>query len=345
MALKIITLGMEDPTWESHLIRWEDNVFQGGKEVNPTIVDTDKLQGNDLLICASLQNSEDVMKLYMIVGALKPYRKKMGKILLYMPYVPYARQDRICNEGEALAIKEFGELINFMNFDQVFVFDPHSDVTGAILNDVTIINNHAFVAEALTLLNAEFVRLRGEKEKIKQEKHEVVKKQKYQEAADLRDKERAVDESMEEVRKTLGKNVVVVSVDAGALKKIFAVTKSLHALGIEVEFMQADKLRNLKTGEIIKVVLHDEGMDLDGKTIVLIDDICDGGRSFTYLGSAIRESHSPAKVVLIVSHGLFTYGLEPLVGTIDVVISTNSWKQPEPVEGIEYHCINVNFLI
>jgi ribose-phosphate pyrophosphokinase len=56
-----------------------------------------------------------------------------------MPYVPYARQDRVCNKGEAHGAKVFCELINTLNFDKVTILDPHSDVVGAVLNNVKII--------------------------------------------------------------------------------------------------------------------------------------------------------------------------------------------------------------
>ncbi len=53
-------------------------------------------------------------------------------IICNIPYFPYARQDRVCNTGEAHALKVFADLINSCNFDLVEVMDPHSDVVEAV---------------------------------------------------------------------------------------------------------------------------------------------------------------------------------------------------------------------
>jgi len=50
-----------------------------------------------------------------------------------MPYVPYARQDRVCVPGESFSIKAFAALINMLAFDRVIVVDPHSDVVAAVI--------------------------------------------------------------------------------------------------------------------------------------------------------------------------------------------------------------------
>lgn len=81
----------------------------------------------DSRIVAYLLNSDDVMTLLMIVDAMR----NMGctSIRLTMPYIPYARQDRVCNIGEAFSIRVFAQLINSMNFASVVVHDAHSKVS------------------------------------------------------------------------------------------------------------------------------------------------------------------------------------------------------------------------
>ena len=86
------------------------------------------------IIQAHIQSSDDVMKVLMLNDALQ--RQGFTKIMLNMPYVPYARQDRVCNPGEALSIKVFADLINSCNFWVVSVWDVHSDVTLSLLNNV-----------------------------------------------------------------------------------------------------------------------------------------------------------------------------------------------------------------
>ncbi len=89
-------------------------------------------------IVARLHNSNDVMTLLMAKNAILNIDRK-AVISLLMPYVPYGRQDRVCDSGEAFSLKAFAEFINFLKFDQVVILDPHSDVTGAVFDNVKII--------------------------------------------------------------------------------------------------------------------------------------------------------------------------------------------------------------
>lgn len=59
-----------------------------------------------------------------------------GKYLLKLPYLPYARMDRIKSENEVFTLKWFCKIINGIEFDKVFIMDPHSNVGPALLNNV-----------------------------------------------------------------------------------------------------------------------------------------------------------------------------------------------------------------
>lgn len=93
----------------------------------------------------------DIIELAMWVDALR--RAGCKSISLHLPYFPGARQDRVCNPGEPLSVKVYANLINNMNFDVVTILDPHSEVTGAVLDRVRTIDNHAFVSDALYKIN------------------------------------------------------------------------------------------------------------------------------------------------------------------------------------------------
>lgn len=92
-------------------------------------------------VLARIVDAEGIMQLAMIKDAID--RKYPGKsVILDLPYVPYGRQDRVCNEGEAHSLKVFCNLLNSMKFDKVEIKDPHSDVTGALIDNVHIIEQH-----------------------------------------------------------------------------------------------------------------------------------------------------------------------------------------------------------
>lgn len=61
-----------------------------------------------------------------------------GDIHLALPYVPHARMDRVKNPDELFTLKAFCGTINAMNFTQVEIFDPHSNVTPALLDNVKV---------------------------------------------------------------------------------------------------------------------------------------------------------------------------------------------------------------
>lgn len=90
-----------------------------------------------ITIYARLMDSDMVMCLVNLVDAL---RTRFGDCTmnLFMGYIPYARQDRVCNKGESLAIKNFTNIINSLNFSKVYVADPHSDVAPALIDNVRI---------------------------------------------------------------------------------------------------------------------------------------------------------------------------------------------------------------
>lgn len=78
------------------------------------------------------QNDEELASLIYIT---KHFRDKCsGKLNLWLIYVPNARMDRTHNSYEVFTLKHFAEVINWLNFDQVKILDPHSNVTPALLN-------------------------------------------------------------------------------------------------------------------------------------------------------------------------------------------------------------------
>ena len=119
-------------------------------------------------------------------------------------------------------------------------------------------------------------------------------------------------------------NICLVSPDAGAYKKIFDVAKKF---GID-KIITATKVRDIKTGKI----LHTEIPTLDQHNklkYIIVDDICDGGRTFIELAKAIHGSRPTAEVYLVVTHGIFSNGLYELSKEITRIYSTNSVKEIE----------------
>lgn len=228
------------------------------------------------VIVSRIKDSNDIMRLLNVVDALR--RFDPTPIRLFMPYVPYSRQDRVCNEGESFALGVFANLINSMNFEKVIIADPHSDVSAAIVNNVEIISQIDIIGK------------------------------------------------FDAFTKFLLGGVTFIAPDAGSNKKI---SKLAAYFGHE-DFIRADKLRNLATGEIKETIVYADR--LDGRTIVIVDDICDGGRTFIELAKVLKKKGA-AKVVLFVTHGIFSKGSKPLFKEgIDEIYTTNSYDEVLPFE-------------
>ncbi len=115
--------------------------FSGGE---PHIKIISKLENvTEVTITHRIQSFNDIGTLLLATNALKNMGIK--KLHVVLPYFPAARQDRLMVSGEPLSVKVYADIINAQNFESVTVFDPHSEVTPALLNNCKVIDNHKFI--------------------------------------------------------------------------------------------------------------------------------------------------------------------------------------------------------
>lgn len=245
-------------------------VFPGGEvgvNINAGPVNEDV---GYLKLVAKIQNSDQLMAMFLATDALRRVYP-FAEISLFVPYFPYARQDRVCNAGEALSVKVVAQLINSQNYAVVTVVDPHSPVLVAALDRCQVIEQHTVFMKA----------------------------------------------------KPSFYDTVIVAPDAGAVKKAEQFCKLVGAAGV----VYANKQRNLKTGEITHLELMG-GLDLYKREVFVLDDICDGGRTFIELAKVLLMQ-DPARMELAVTHGIFSKGIEVLTDYYDDIYTTNSLPQTE----------------
>ena len=136
-------------TAENEII-FQSFTFSGGEphikispdfDVNQKVIITHRLNSfNDLgLLCTS-------------VDALR--RMDVKRIELFIPYFPGARQDRVMIKGESLSVKVYADIINTLQLDKVFVFDAHSEVTPALVNNCEVILNHTFIEAVIKAIGS-----------------------------------------------------------------------------------------------------------------------------------------------------------------------------------------------
>jgi ribose-phosphate pyrophosphokinase len=125
--------------------------------------------------------------------------------------------------------------------------------------------------------------------------------------------------------------ICLVSPDAGAYKKIFDVAQAFKIPYV----VTANKIRDLKTGAIVKTEIPNLPISIiedSPMRYVIIDDICDGGRTFVELAKAIREQIPEAKIFLVITHGIFSAGFAPLNPHFDRIFVTNSYTDYDNFE-------------
>jgi ribose-phosphate pyrophosphokinase len=115
------------------------------------------------------------------------------------------------------------------------------------------------------------------------------------------------------------KNVTLISPDAGAFKKIFDVATKFSIENI----ITATKVRDMKTGNILHTDVPGIDQHNDVK-YVIVDDICDGGRTFIEIAKTIHNVRPTAKIYLVVTHGIFSAGFKSLFEYFEGIYCTNS---------------------
>lgn len=110
-------------------------------------------------VFAHLDNAADIVALGQVKSALDRMRDRRGIApVLYLPYVPYARQDR-ANElpgNQVLAARWMCEQINMQKWLHVNVADVHSDVTLALLDNVIHTERKDLICTPLDVLHDQF---------------------------------------------------------------------------------------------------------------------------------------------------------------------------------------------
>ena len=82
-----------------------------------------------------------------------------------------------------------------------------------------------------------------------------------------------------------------------------------------VPLLIANKERDPITKEI--KLSFNTHIDLEGKNILIVDDIIDGGRTFIAISKILKEDFKVNKIDLHVTFGIFSYGWELLTPNID----------------------------
>jgi ribose-phosphate pyrophosphokinase len=141
----ILNLDRNFKPLEGEEMQFENFTFSGGE---PHIKIASRFDKNEAITVTHRLNSfNDLGLLCLAVDALQRMEAKLE--LLLVPYFPAARQDRVMVKGEPLSVKVYANIINALRFNKVIVFDAHSEVTPAVLDNCEVITNHVFIQKVI----------------------------------------------------------------------------------------------------------------------------------------------------------------------------------------------------
>jgi ribose-phosphate pyrophosphokinase len=131
-----------------HLLRFETFKFSGG-ELQFKLKNRDDVYEKieKVTITCRVNSSDDFMRILIAKDALEI--KGIRRFDLVMPYIPYARQDRVCADGESFSLKVFANILNTLNFENVYTLDAHSDVSVSLIKNCVNFSNFKYVEDSL----------------------------------------------------------------------------------------------------------------------------------------------------------------------------------------------------
>ena len=213
------------------------------------------------------------------------------EIDLIMPYLPYARQDRRCAIGQAFSLDLMTRLLNL------------NPATTAQRRSLTVWDVHSEVSESLLKQHTQF--------------DQII----HLSPADI------IAQSPALTALLTAENTVLICPDAGAIARSQAIAKAFNTQRRrDIEIIYAEKKRDPNSGKITHTQVH--ATDLSGKTAVICDDICDGGATFLAIAQQLKQLNC-AQIVLYVTHGIFSRGLEVFDGVIDQIFCSNSFAHTQ----------------
>jgi ribose-phosphate pyrophosphokinase len=136
-------------------------------KVENIIIETNHFPDNTLLVKAldgrvaygSVINFEwkyeNDAELFTLICLRKHYSQ--ARAILWLPYCPHARMDRVKTDNDVFTLKYFAEVINSLNFMKVNILDPHSNVCTALLNNVNVLSPKQHIIQAIENCNPDLL--------------------------------------------------------------------------------------------------------------------------------------------------------------------------------------------
>lgn len=250
--------------------------FSGGEE-HVNIPPRTSIGSGVIEILARIKSSADLMATLLVSDALR--RTYPNRRRLYLRYLPYARQDRVCVPGDAFSLEVLSGILNAQEITEIVTLDVHSHTALGLIKNLYSTTSETFAKGILDL--------------IPTVSH-------------------------------------IVAPDKGALRRAKDWLYRWNHIGGNATLAIASKQRN-ELGEITQTVL--DTPITAGADCLIVDDICDGGRTFIELAKVLKTAGA-GKIYLYVSHGIFSKGTQCLIDAgIEKIFTTDSFYDPDDAYG------------
>ena len=121
---------------------------------------------------------------------------------------------------------------------------------------------------------------------------------------------------LELIVKEYSQNVSVVCFpDKGARKRYSTI------LDTDLDVVHCEKIRDFQTGAIVSMELCKDSIDLNGREVLIVDDLCSKGGTFMGAAKLLKDAGA-SKVYLAVCH------IE------DTILDGDAWKEDSPIDKI-----------
>lgn len=118
-----------------------------------TVAIDDILKNNFTKITWKYDSDEELFQLYCLTHYLRENGVK--HIELDMPYIPNARMDKVISNSSIHTLKYFADFLNNLHFDKVYVFDPHSDISVNLINNIVVHTPEKYIENVLKLIKTD----------------------------------------------------------------------------------------------------------------------------------------------------------------------------------------------
>lgn len=194
-------------------------------------------------------------ELFTLICLAKHLRSlsKDCRLVLTLPYIPHARMDRVKANSDVFTLKYFAQTINDLGFDAVWVVDPHSNVSDALINNVKHIEVKQVVDMAINNANPDLLFYPDEGA---MKRYSAMIQMPYAFGIKRRDWETGKIEGLDvagSVEDIAGKNILIVDDICSRGGTFYFSAKKLKELGANKVYLYVSHCENtILEGEVLK---------------------------------------------------------------------------------------------